>query len=71
MTSVYGVYEYHENDKDSLKTIVPGDVESIQWLIEWCEENAPHEFSAAYSSPEYMDEGEWYLAKEHGVTFHD
>jgi len=65
--TVYTIREYRPDSYDTLKATIPGDVESLDPWFEWAEANAPNKFSAAYSRPEYMEEREWYLTKEHGV----
>lgn len=69
--TVYMIREYRPNSYDITKAVIPGDIDSLIPWFEWAEENAPNKFSAAYSQPEYMEEREWYLTKEHGVEVED
>ena len=72
---VYAVYEYTGGGR-RLRMVFEDDAETlreaIDYLTGWVEsdgdsDGAPREFHAANPGEAYLDRGDWYLTKEHGV----
>ena len=73
---VYAIHQYRSGGQDRLVMIFEDDAETLRAAIrhatrlvesDSASEYGPREFHAASPGERYLDEGDWYLRKHHGV----
>ena len=71
---VYAVYEHRVNGDDSLVMIFEDDADTLGDFIDYADRLASGdsriltgEFHAAKPDDDYLEPGDWYLMKQHGV----